>query len=112
MSNGNASPELIAVLLKGVESKDLDYKSPISWDESGKKSCCAIVKDILGMANTLGGFIVIGVSETPTGFSWDGLTQAQLDTFDTSRLNRFLQNYADPPINARCGRSSIRASIS
>jgi hypothetical protein len=101
MSNGNASPELIAVLLKGFESKDLDYKGPISWDESDKKSCCAIVKDILGMANTLGGFIVIGVSETPTGLSWDGLTQSQLDTFDTSRLNRFLQNYADPPINAR-----------
>jgi hypothetical protein len=53
------------------------------------------------MANTLGGFIVIGVSEASTGFSWDGLTQAQLDTYDTSRLNRFLQNYSDPPINAR-----------
>ena len=101
MSNGNASPELIAVLLKGFESKDLDYKGPCVWDEPDKKSCCALVKDILGMANTLGGFIVIGVSETSTGFSWDGLTTAQLDSFDTSRLNRFLQNYADPPINAR-----------
>lgn len=52
------------------------------------------------MANTLGGFIVVGVSEPPTGFSWDGLTPFQLNSFDTSRVNRFLQNYADPPINA------------
>src|SRR6266705_1580956 len=102
MSKTNAPPELIAVLLKGFESKDLDYKGPSSWDEKNdKKGCCALVKDILGMANTLGGFIVIGISEIPTGYSWDGLTQDQLDTFDTSRLNHFLQNYADPPLNAR-----------
>ena len=36
----------------------------------------------------------------PTGFSWDGLTEDQCKSFETSRLNRFLQNYADPPINA------------
>jgi len=66
-----------------------------------KKGCCSLVKDILGMTNALGGYIVIGVSEAPTGFSWDGLDAAQLKTFDTSRLNRFLQNYADPLINAR-----------
>jgi predicted HTH transcriptional regulator len=71
------------------------------WEENDKKSCCALVKDILGMANTLGGFIVIGVSESSSGLSWDDMMTSQLDSFDTSRLNRFLQNYADPPINAR-----------
>jgi predicted HTH transcriptional regulator len=101
MSRAATPPELIAILLRGFESKDLDYKGPMSWDENDRKGCCAVVKDILGVANTLGGFIVIGVSETATGFSSDGLTNDQLNTFDTSRLNRFLQNYADPPINAR-----------
>jgi hypothetical protein len=93
--------ELIDILRRGYESKDLDYKGPMLWDESDKKACCEVVKDILGMANTLGGFIVIGVSEAPTGFSWDGLNPEQSKTFDTTRLNRFVQNYADPPINAR-----------
>jgi predicted HTH transcriptional regulator len=92
--------QLIAILRRGYESKDLDYKGPMSWDETGKETCCGLVKDILGMANTAGGFIVIGVSETPTGFSWDGLSATQLQTFETSRVNRFLQNYAEPPINA------------
>jgi hypothetical protein len=92
--------ELTAVLLRGYESKDLDYKGPMSWNEDEKEACCALVKDILGMANTDGGNIVIGVSESPGGFAWDGLSPEQSKTFDTSRLNRFLQNYTDPPINA------------
>jgi len=88
------------ILRRGFESKELDYKAPYAWNESDKKSCCEIVKDILAIANTKGGFIVVGVSETSTGFSWDGLTEEQCESFETSRLNRFVQNYADPPINA------------
>jgi hypothetical protein len=92
--------ELKDILLRGYESKDLDYKASLTWDESNKKGCCELVKDILGMANAVGGFIVIGVSEGPKGFVWNGLTDEQLASFETSRLNRFLQNYADPPINS------------
>ena len=92
--------ELIAILRRGHEAKDLDYKAAAVWDEKDKNACCALVKDILAMANTLGGFIAIGVSETPTGLSYDGVTVEQADSFDTSRVNRFLQRYADPPINA------------
>jgi hypothetical protein len=92
--------ELIEILRRGHEAKDFDYKASAGWDEADKKSCCALVKDILAMANTTGGYIVIGVSETPAGYSFDGLSDEDADSFDTSRLNRFLQNYADPPINA------------
>ncbi len=88
-----------AILRRGFESKQLDYKGPCAWDEGDKKSCCEIVKDILAIANTKGGWIAVGVREAPTGFSWDGLTDEQCKSFETSRLNRFLQNYADPPIN-------------
>jgi predicted HTH transcriptional regulator len=97
---GDSEPELNAILLRGYESKDLDYKGPMSWNENDKEACCALVKDILGMANTEGGFIVVGVSERPGGFAWDGLSPEQSKTFDTSRLNQFLQNCTDPPINA------------
>lgn len=87
------------ILLQGFESKDLDYKGPCHWDEKDKKACCEIVKDILAMANTLGGYIVMGVNEQENGFTWEGLTLEQAKSFETSRINRFLQNYADPPIN-------------
>ena len=89
------------VLRRGFESKDLDYKGPCAWEQDDKKLRCEIVKDIVALANTKGGFIVVGVSETPTGFSFDGLTEEQCKSFETTRLNDFVQKYADPPINAR-----------
>ena len=94
------SHDLEAILRRGFETKDLDYKGPCIWNEKEKKACCELVKDVLAIANAKGGFIVIGVSEIPTGFSWDGLTDEQCESFETSRLNRFIQNYTDPPINA------------
>jgi hypothetical protein len=95
-----AERELTAVLLRGYESKDLDYKGPADWNEADKRACCELVKDVLAVANTNGGFIVIGVSERPDAFAWDGLPPEQALTWDTTRLNRFIQNYSDPPINA------------
>ncbi len=100
MPDTPVASELTAILLRGNESKDFDYKAASTWDEKDKKACCEIVKDILAMANTQGGFIVIGVSEQPSGFSFDGLSESEANSFDTSRLNRFLQDYTDPPINA------------
>ncbi|MBM4032414.1 MAG: ATP-binding protein [Planctomycetes bacterium] len=87
------------IIRSGFESKELDYKQACSWDENNRKACCALVKDILAMANTKGGRLVVGVSEGPKGFSYDGLTHEQAATFETSRVNRFLNRYADPPIN-------------
>src|SRR5258708_124749 len=82
---------LINLLLRGYESKDLEYKGPTQWDENNKKACCELIKDVMAMANTNGGFIVIGVSEAPNGFSWKGLSLDQLSTYDTTRFNRSLQ---------------------
>ena len=89
------------VVYRNFESKELDYKAPCAWDEDDKKACCGLVKDILALANTSGGWLVIGVNEGTNGFDHAGLTEEQAKSFDTSRVNRFVQNYADPPINAR-----------
>ena len=91
------------ILCRGYESKDLDYKHPMAWDEADKSSCCGLVKDILAMANTRGGFISIGVSQQPLGYSFDGVSPDQAKTFDTTRLNCFLQAYADPAKLAGAG---------
>jgi hypothetical protein len=95
-----APSELIAIIRRGHESRELDYKAASAWSEKNKKACCELVKDILAMANTTGGMIAIGVSEASTGFVWDGMSEEQAASYDTSRINRFLQEYADPPINA------------
>ena len=64
-----------------------------------RKARCELVKDILAMANTLGGYIVIGVSEISAGWSFDGMSEQQTKTFDSTKINGFVQNYSDPPIN-------------
>ncbi|MHC4660357.1 MAG: AlbA family DNA-binding domain-containing protein [Planctomycetota bacterium] len=88
-----------AIIGLGFESKDFDYKGPCSWDPSDKASCCGLVKDVLAMANTKGGHIVIGVEETETGYNFKGLTDEQMASFDTTKVNQFVQRYAEPPIN-------------
>ena len=98
------------ILRRGFESKELDYKRACAWSENDKKACCELVKDILAIANTKGGFIVVGVEETPTGYNWNGLSEQQCKSFETSRLNQFVQNYADPPINTHVIKHVSQAS--
>jgi hypothetical protein len=86
-----AISELTAILLRGHESKDFDYKMAALWNETDKKACCELVKDILAMANTGGGFIVIGVSEPTTGFSLMGLL----------RLRRIIRHCPPEPLLAK-----------
>ncbi len=49
--------KLIDILLRKEESKDLDYKGPCEWNSKNKASCCELVKDILALSNTLGGYL-------------------------------------------------------
>ena len=93
------SQELKNLLLRLYESKELDFKGPMAWNGNDKKACCEIIKDILAMANTKGGFIVIGVEDTKSGFNRIGLTPEQNASFQSEEINRFVQRYAEPPIN-------------
>jgi hypothetical protein len=67
-----------------------------------------LVKDILALANTGGGWLVIGVSETGVAFSPDGVSEEQAASFETTQVNKFLNNYADPPINTRIHKPEVK----
>src|SRR5690606_38290685 len=92
-------PELDRLVTRGYETKDVEYKGPMIWDESDKKACCELVKDILAIANTQGGVIVIGVREDNGQFLPVGLSPQELSSYESTRLANFVQRYADPPIN-------------
>jgi predicted HTH transcriptional regulator len=96
-----ANEQLIGIIERNCESKSLDYKGPMSWDTKDKKSCCDLVKDILAIANTEGGYVVIGVAEKDEGFELVGVTSEQAGTYESTALCQFIQKYSDPPINVR-----------
>ncbi len=101
-----ANRELVGIIERNCESKSLDYKGPLSWDSKDKKSCCELVKDIIAIANTEGGYIVIGVAEKDEGFELVGVSAEQAGTYESTALCQFLQRYADPPINVQIKKTS------
>ncbi|MBN2309032.1 MAG: ATP-binding protein [Candidatus Hydrogenedentes bacterium] len=106
MQQGGESPghdggiDFARLINAGRESRDLDYKAPIKWDEDDKRACCELVKDVLALANSGGGWLVIGVSEQDKDtFVKEGLTPEQSKSFEATRLSKFVNNYADPPVD-------------
>ncbi len=53
----------------------------------------------MAMANWGGGTIVVGVAEPqPGNFVAQGVPDSVLDSFETSRLNRAVNEFLDPPV--------------
>jgi len=89
-----------------TESKNLDYKENLNWDKGKKEEKLEIIKDILGMANTQdGGKIVFGIRDTD--FEFIGLSQDDFESFDQTKLNDFLENYATPKFSSQIYRHKI-----
>ena len=90
-------PDLALVHL-GVETQDLDYKESVALDcRDGRAS---LAKDVIAMANSGGGRIIVGVREfSPGAFTPVGIPEDDLAAFEPSRLNRAVRDYLDPPIS-------------
>ena len=85
-----ASSEVVAVIERNYESKALDYKGPTIWNSQDRKSCCELVKDVLAIANTDGGFIIIGVEEKDEGFMLVGLSSDEAGSYESTVLCNFI----------------------
>jgi hypothetical protein len=91
-----------------VETREVDFKKAFPWTTSRKSkgeardASSKLVKDIVAMANTLGGLIVVGVSEDEvTGeFTLDGVPDDLLSTWETTKLCDFVNSRVAPQIDA------------
>jgi hypothetical protein len=93
--------ELTALIKKGVETPELDYKDDIDLSRDKKEEKARLAKDVIAMANSGGGFIIGGVKQTSEGFLPEGMSEFTLQAFDSTALNDFIKNYCDPPINTQ-----------
>jgi hypothetical protein len=95
----NYTDEDIRELIKsGSETPNLDYKITAIWDTNHTQDRLDIIKDILAMSNTRdGGKIVIGVDDKTKEYR--GLSDEAYASFDVTKVNQLLNNYADPAIS-------------
>jgi hypothetical protein len=85
------------IVQRNHEDRNNDYKAAMAWDEKSP-ACIELVKDVLALANSGGGHLIIGVGETSTGFDFTGLTGDQPGTWDLTRLSNKVNAYADPAV--------------
>ena len=90
-----------AIIYKGAESDELDYKAAQNWNELSRGGRAKFVRHCLALANTKGGYIVVGVGEDHNGRPVDftGLTEEQSKSFDPTSVGNFITRFSDPPID-------------
>lgn len=90
-----------SIVCRGVESEELDYKAAQDWRKLSRHGKSKFVRHCLAMANTKGGYIVVGVGEDSAGQPslFTGLTGEQAKSFDPTIVGNFINKYADPEID-------------
>jgi hypothetical protein len=104
VSSSCSSEELIGFVTYSGESDNIDAKGPVAWDNG--VDAASLAKDIAAFANSRdGGVLVIGKVETRPGeFDLKGLTVAQADSFDQTKVTTWVNNHFEPPIRFVCHR--------
>ncbi|MDD2478654.1 MAG: putative DNA binding domain-containing protein, partial [Victivallaceae bacterium] len=79
-----------SIIYRGVESDELDYKAALDWSKLNRGGRAKFARHCLAMANTKGGFVVVGVGEDDAGQPtlFTGLTEAQLKSFDPTNVGK------------------------
>lgn len=90
-----------SIIYRGVESEELDYKAALDWRKLNRGSKAKFVRHCLALANTKGGYIVVGVGEDSAGQPslFTGLSGEQAKSFDPTIVGNFINKYADPEID-------------
>ncbi len=89
------------LIKRGIESDTLDYKAAQNWTKLSKTGKAKFARHCLAMANTKGGFVVVGVGEDASGQPalFTGLSKEQSKSFDPTHVGNFINRYADPQID-------------
>ncbi|QSH41290.1 ATP-binding protein [Lentisphaerota bacterium ZTH] len=90
-----------SIVYRGVESEELDYKAAINWNRLNRTGRAKFARHCMALANTKGGYIVVGVGEDSAGQPslFTGLSKEQAKSFDPTMIGNFINKYADPEID-------------
>ena len=93
--------DLREIVYRAVESDELDYKAHQSWNAMSRGAKAKIVRHLVALANTKGGYIVIGVGEDAAGYPavYTGLTDEECRSFDPTAVGNFVAECVEPPVD-------------
>ncbi|MBQ6472845.1 MAG: ATP-binding protein [Victivallales bacterium] len=97
-----AEPEDWAPIIQcGLENQQIDFKGPQDWDAIGRVGRAKFARHAIALANTQGGYVVVGVLEDENGnpTRYVGMTEAQAASFDPSKVGQTINRYADPAVS-------------
>ena len=88
------------IIHRGVENQELDYKAAQDWNELTRAGRAKFARHAMAMANTRGGYLVVGVAEDENGNPTlcTGMTERQARSFDPSTVGQTINRYADPSV--------------
>ena len=88
------------VIFRGIESDELDYKAAQSWNALTRAGRGKIIRHLIALANTKGGYLVIGVGEDAAGKPalHTGVSDEECASFDPSAVGTFVNRCVEPPI--------------
>lgn len=88
------------IIYLGLENQQVDFKAAQDWNELTRPGRAKFARHCMAMANTKGGYVVVGVGEDSKGNPtvYTGLTEVQAKSFDPSTVGQTINRYADPSI--------------
>ena len=98
-----------ALVRRGIESDELDYKAAQNWRELDRRGKAKFARHCTALANTKGGYIVVGVGEDKAGKPslYTGMTDEQLKSFDPTDVGNFINRRVEPPIDFEIVRPKV-----
>lgn len=83
-----------------MENQQIDFKSAQDWNAIGRTGRAKFARHAMALANTQGGYVVIGVGEDDNGNPtlYTGMTDEQAASFDPSIVGQTINRYADPAV--------------
>lgn len=89
------------IIYCGVENQQIDFKSAQDWEELSRAGRAKFARHAMALANTQGGYVVVGVGEDDSGKPnlYTGMTAKQASSFDPSTVGQTVNRYADPAVD-------------
>ena len=116
MEQPNSYPgtlEIEALVKRGYETPDADYKGPGNWRSWSSAEKAELVRDMMAMGNAdRPGWIILGVSHGRNGqWAYNGLPAEQAGSFDPTDIGNKVKRHVDSDVRFSVHQAEVDGKI-